>query len=152
MINQNLVFLRKRAQLTQEQAAEKIGVSRQALANWEKGNSTLDLNSCIALADLYQVSMDDLVRHSDESGVTIPPKGKYFFGTVTVGARGQIVIPKKAREVFEINEGDQLILLGDEERGLAMLPKQAMEEFIRAVSSNETVRKGGWHANEKREE
>lgn len=80
MINQNLTFLRKRAQLTQEQAAEKVGVSRQALASWEKGNSTPDLNSCIALADLYQVSMDDLVRHSDESGVTIPPKGKYFFG------------------------------------------------------------------------
>lgn len=152
MINQNLVFLRKRAQLTQEQAAEKIGVSRQALANWEKGNSTPDLNSCIALADLYQVSMDDLVRHSDESGVTIPPKGKYFFGTVTVGARGQIVIPKKARDVFEISEGDQLLILGDEERGLAMLPKQAMEEFIRAVSSNEIVRKGGWHTNEEREE
>lgn len=152
MINQNLVFLRKRAQLTQEQAAEKIGVSRQALANWEKGNSTPDLNSCIALADLYQVSMDDLVRHSDESGVTIPPKGKYFFGTVTVGARGQMVIPKKARDVFEINEGDQLLLLGDEERGLAMLPKQAIEEFVRAVSSNETVRKGGWHTHEEREE
>lgn len=152
MINQNLIFLRKRAQLTQEQAAEKVGVSRQALANWEKGNSTPDLNSCIALADLYQVSMDDLVRHSDELGVTIPPKGKYFFGTVMVGARGQIVIPKKAREVFEINEGDQLLLLGDEERGLAILPKQAMDEFMQAVSSNETVRKEGWHTHEEREE
>lgn len=152
MINQNLTFLRKKAQLTQEQVAEKIGVSRQALASWERGVSTPDLNSCVALADLYQVSMDDLVRYSNDSGIAIPPKGKYFFGSVTVGARGQIVIPKKAREVFEISIGDQLLLLGDEERGLAILPKRAMEEFVRAINSNETVRKEGWRTHEERKE
>lgn len=152
MINQNLTFLRKKAQLTQEQAAERIGVSRQALASWERGTSTPDLNSCVALADLYQVSIDDLVRYSNDSGIAIPPKGKYFFGTVTVGARGQIVIPKKAREVFDIRIGDQLLLLGDEERGLAILPKQAMEEFVQAINSNETVRKKGWRTHAEREE
>lgn len=54
-----------------------------------------------------------------------PPKGKYAW-TVTVGEKGQIVIPKQAREVFGIEPGDTLILLGDEKRGLAIPPRQAL--------------------------
>ncbi len=42
------------------------------------------------------------------------PKGKHMFGTVTVGERGQIVIPKKARTIFNIQPGDSLMVLGDE--------------------------------------
>ncbi|MGG5422517.1 AbrB/MazE/SpoVT family DNA-binding domain-containing protein [Clostridioides difficile] len=51
----------------------------------------------------------------------VPPKGKFFFGAVVVGERGQIVIPKEAREVFNINAGDKLLVLGDEERGLGIV-------------------------------
>ena len=69
------------------------------------------------MADLFGVSIDDLVGHSDASTGVIPPKGKYFFGSITVSSRGQIVIFQKAREVFHIQEGDQLLLLGDGERG-----------------------------------
>lgn len=47
------------------------------------------------------------------------PKGKYAW-TVTVGEKGQIVIPKQAREAFDIKPDDSLILLGDEKQGLAM--------------------------------
>ena len=47
------------------------------------------------------------------------PKGKYAW-TATVGEKGQIVIPKQAREVFGIKPGDTLLILGDEERGLAI--------------------------------
>ena len=45
------------------------------------------------------------------------PKGHYIFGTVKVGERGQIVIPKEARQVFDIKAGDTLIVLGDEKWG-----------------------------------
>ena len=48
-------------------------------------------------------------------------KGKYAW-TVTVGEKGQFVIPKQAREIFHIKPGDTLILLGDEKRGLAIPP------------------------------
>ena len=54
------------------------------------------------------------------------PDGKHIFGTVKVGERGQIVIPKEAREVFGIRPGDTLLLLGDVERGIAM----GMDESI----------------------
>ena len=47
------------------------------------------------------------------------PEGKYAW-TVTVGEKGQIVIPKQARDVFHISPGDTLLLLGDEEQGIAM--------------------------------
>lgn len=53
------------------------------------------------------------------------PKGKYAW-TATVGEKGQIVIPKQARELFEIKPGDTLLLLGDEERGIAIPPKGAL--------------------------
>ncbi len=51
------------------------------------------------------------------------PKGKYAW-TATVGEKGQIVIPKQARDVFGIKPGDTLLLLGDEERGIAIPPKE----------------------------
>lgn len=57
------------------------------------------------------------------------PKGKYAW-TATVGEKGQIVIPKQARELFEIRPGDTLLLLGDEERGIAIPPKGAFTELF----------------------
>ena len=60
------------------------------------------------------------------------PEGKYAW-TVTVGEKGQIVIPKQARKIFNINPGDTLVILGDENRGLAIPPKVAFAEFTQAV-------------------
>ena len=54
----------------------------------------------------------------------MPPRGKHLFGTVTVGERWQIVIPKQARELFGIEAGDALLVLGDEEQGLALLTEE----------------------------
>ncbi len=60
------------------------------------------------------------------------PKGKYAW-TATVGEKGQIVIPKQAREVFDIHPGDTLMILGDEKRGLAIPPKSAFSQFAAAI-------------------
>ena len=57
------------------------------------------------------------------------PKGKYAW-TATVGEKGQIVIPKQARDLFEIKPGDTLLLLGDEQRGIAIPPKGAFAELF----------------------
>ncbi len=57
------------------------------------------------------------------------PKGKYAW-TATVGEKGQIVIPKQARDLFEIKPGDTLLLLGDETRGIAIPPKGAFAELF----------------------
>ena len=60
------------------------------------------------------------------------PAGIYAW-TVTVGEKGQIVIPKQARELFGIRPGDSLILLADEKRGLAIPPKAAFDQLAAAV-------------------
>ncbi|HBY3357984.1 TPA: helix-turn-helix transcriptional regulator [Clostridioides difficile] len=131
MINENLKSLRKINQYTQEELAEKLNVSRQSIAKWESGESIPDICSCIKLAKLYNVKLDDLVNHSEEkTGIIVPPKGKFFFGAVVVGERGQIVIPKEAREVFNINAGDKLLVLGDEERGLGIVHQRDLINFI----------------------
>ncbi|QTD39504.1 helix-turn-helix domain-containing protein [Sporosarcina sp. Te-1] len=131
MISMNLKRLRQQHHYTQEELAEKLGVSRQVIAKWERGESTPDLQFCIQLAELYDVTLDNLVNYDEQqAGVSVPPKGKHFFGATTVSDRGQIVIPKKARELFRIEAGDTLILVGDEDRGLAIVPQQYMRGFF----------------------
>ena len=115
--------MRKLLQLTQEDLAEKLGVTRQSVAKWEAGESIPDLDKCKQLADIFGVSLDDLANYEPEEnlGLRLPPKGKHLFGLVTVGDKGQIVIPAKARKIFEISTGDQLVVLGDEGQGLALV-------------------------------
>jgi AbrB family looped-hinge helix DNA binding protein len=55
--------------------------------------------------------------------------GKYIFGVVKVGERGQIVIPKEARELYDIKAGDSLMVLGDE-KGIAMLKTEVFQNII----------------------
>lgn len=139
MISANLVFLRNTHKYSQEEVAEKIGVSRQAVAKWELGETVPDLKNSMALAELYDVTLDDLVKHdTQEMGVPIGPKGKHIFGTVTVGERGQIVIPKKARDIFSIKPGDSLMILGDEAQGLALIKTDSFVELAKEI-----MKKGG---------
>ena len=62
------------------------------------------------------------------------PKGKHMFGLVKVGEKGQIVIPKDARKIFDIKPGDSLLVLGDEEQGgLAVMKSEAFMEFAKEI-------------------
>lgn len=110
----NLRYLRQKNRFSQEEVAERIGVSRQSVAKWESGDALPDIIKCDALAELYDVSLNDLVRHDPEQeGLPIPPKDKHIFGVVTIGERGQISLPKKARELLDLQPGDTLVVLGD---------------------------------------
>ena len=71
------------------------------------------------------------------------PKGKHIFGTVKVGERGQIVIPKEAREIFDINPGDTLLVLGDEEQGIAVVKADVMKEVAVKILKGLGHFKGG---------
>ena len=134
MIGKNILTLRRLRGLTQEELAERVGVSRQAVAKWESGESTPDLASCCTLAELFRVSLDDLVHFDDQdTGLMIPPRGKHFFGSLTVGPEGQLFLPQKAPTLFGIPTGDQLLLLGDEGRGLALLHQRDLIRFAEAA-------------------
>lgn len=115
LISRNLTALRQYHKYSQEEVAEKVGVTRQAVAKWESGETVPDILNCDALAELYDVSVDTLIHYDQEKEhMPIPPRGKHLFGTVKVGERGQIVLPKKARDLFHIKQGDLLVVLGDE--------------------------------------
>ncbi|MBP0974284.1 MAG: AbrB/MazE/SpoVT family DNA-binding domain-containing protein [Oscillospiraceae bacterium] len=60
----------------------------------------------------------------------------YYAWTATVGEKGQIVIPKQARELFGIKPGDTLLLLGDLQKGLAIPPKGAFQQIYDTAFSD----------------
>lgn len=133
MISQNIVTLRRLNDLTQEELAGRLGVSRQTVAKWESGESVPDLVNAQALAALFGVTLDDLVTHSEEvAGFPVPPRGKHIFGIVRMGERGQIVIPKKARDVFDLTAGSELLVLGDESQGIALQKVEDAEVMLEA--------------------
>ena len=133
MLKENISMLRNVNGYSQEEVAEKIGISRQAYAKWEKGETVPDVERCQKLAELYGVTIDSLVNLSNKIGTTtlLPgPKGKHIFGTAKINDRGQVVIPKKARELFGINSGDALVVLGDEAEGIAIIKADMFEKRL----------------------
>ncbi|MCI7767652.1 MAG: helix-turn-helix transcriptional regulator [Oscillospiraceae bacterium] len=134
MMESNLKRLRKQSGLSQEQVAEKLNVSRQAVAKWESGDSLPDIYNCRALADLYDITIDSLFDAvTDSKKKDIRPRGKHIFGAIRVGKDGMVKLPKKALRVFDLKEGDTLLALGDEEQGGIALCKTAF--FIEVLKS-----------------
>lgn len=131
-IAENLRYLRTKSKLSQEDVAWAVGVTRQAVAKWESGTSLPDILNCEALASLFEVSLNDLVRHDPEqAGMPIAPLNKHIFGTVTIGDRGQIVLPKKARDTFALSSGDTLVVLGDTNPSTAGIALISSDVFLR---------------------
>ena len=121
MISKNLKYLRDKNEMTQELFAEKLGVSRQTVAKWENGDSLPDIEKCTEIAMMFKVSLDAFAICSldeQDDSQSNESSGKYVFGIVKVGERGQVVIPKRAREVYNIKPGDRLLSVGDE-KGMA---------------------------------
>jgi len=139
MLKENLAMLRNVHGYSQEQTAQHIGISRQAYAKWESGETVPDIEKCAKLAELYGTTIDSLIKTHEVEGVgaILPgPVGKDIWGTVTIGNRGQMVIPKAAREKFNLKAGDRLIV-GSDEVGIALIPLDAFRkqmEFVMELS------------------
>ncbi len=95
----------------------------------------------MAVADVFGVTMDDLVHYTkeDHMGLHIPPKGKHIFGMVKVGDKGQIVIPAKARKIFDMHPGDSLIVLGDEGQGIAIIKEEGLLDLLKCAKSDNGI-------------
>ena len=137
MFADNLVDLRKYHAMSQEELAERIGVSRQTLSKYETGESLPDIEKCKALADVFGITVDDLISYEKTAGMglMVPPRGKHIFGMVRVGEKGQIVIPAKARKIFDIKPGDNLVVLGDEGQGIALLKEENLLQMLHMARS-----------------
>lgn len=133
MIDANIRFLRKHENLSQEEFAERFGVSRQSVAKWESGESTPDLQKCREIAEYYDISIDTLVTVPLE-GTELneaSTDGKYIFGMVKMGDDGEVTIPAYAREVFGINPGDRLMVMGDTVKGGIALAKISLGNLFK---------------------
>lgn len=134
MFKENLISLRKLNHMSQEELAEKLGISRQTLSKYETGESIPDIERSKAIADAFGVSLDELVNYENgPDSLPVPPKGRHAFGVVKVGEKGQIVIPAKARKVFDIQAGDNLIVLGDEAQGIALIKEKDFTAMVEEV-------------------
>ena len=135
MFKDNLAALRKLHGFSQDELADRIGITRQTMSKYETGESLPDIEKCKLLADIFGTTVDDLINYdssdSENLGLNVPPKGKYVFGLVKVGEKGQIVIPAKARKVFDINPGDSLLVLGDEGQGIAIIKEKGLLDLLR---------------------
>lgn len=60
------------------------------------------------------------------------PNGKFAW-MVKIGEKGQFVIPKEARDLFDLQPGSEILVLGDEKRGIAILPKEMQQEYITKI-------------------
>ena len=138
MFKDNLIELRKLNGMSQDELADRIGVSRQTVSKYETGESLPDIEKCKRIAEVFSVSMDDLINYERNNknnlGLNVPPKGKHIFGMVKVGDKGQSVIPAEARKIFDINPGDNLIVLGDESQGIAIVKEKGLMDLLRLAT------------------
>lgn len=131
-VNQ-LKLMRTRKGFTQEQVAELVGVSRQAVAKWEKGETLPDIESCIRLSDLYGIPLDALVRGLKEEKK--PGEGQQMFGIAKMNDKGQITLPVQIRERFGLKPGCTILVLADTEKGIALVNTAAYEDGSAATAA-----------------
>lgn len=143
MLKDNLIMLRNIHGFSQEMLAEKIGISRQAYAKWESGATIPDIEKCKRLADVYGITIDSLLKSETIDGKTaIPPapKGKNIWGSVTINERGQLVIPKAVRDIFGLTGGQRLIVLSDDQEGIALVPAEVFEAKVKEAMNFASIK------------
>jgi AbrB family looped-hinge helix DNA binding protein len=143
MLKDNLIMLRNINGLSQEDIAGEINISRQAYAKWESGATIPDIEKCKRLADYYGVSLDSLMKTEtiDGKGMLPPaPIGKNIWGSVTINERGQLVIPKAVRERFGLTGGQRLIVLSDDNEGIALVPAESFENRVKQAMEYASVK------------
>lgn len=118
-LTDNLRILRQKEGYSQEAVAELIGVSRQAVAKWEMGESLPDLPNTVKLATLFKVSLDKLVLQSMNE--SLPGEKGKIMGVLEINESGQIVLPNEVMKLFDIHTGENVLLLADKAQGIAIM-------------------------------
>ena len=128
MLSENIYTLRRKHGLSQEQLAEKIGVSRQAISKWEGGLSTPELDKLMALSECFQITIDELTGNqvmracdnaAQENEGSAPHKAREskigiwlcFTGAVCLIAFGILMVIRPS-SVSQINESSMITLNG----------------------------------------
>lgn len=86
-LEEQIKHYRKQAGLSQEKMAEKIGVSRQAITKWENGTGTPDIANLMAIADLFQISVDELLSNEKSEKSSLITSMKVVLNTILMVRR-----------------------------------------------------------------
>ena len=86
-LEEQIKHYRKQAGLSQEKMAEKIGVSRQAITKWENGAGTPDIANLMAIADLFQISVDELLSNEKSEKSSLITSMKVVLNTILMVRR-----------------------------------------------------------------
>lgn len=122
-IAENLRIMRQKYGYTLEALAEIITVSRQTVAKWESGDSHPDIMNCIKLANLYKMSLDELVNkplHAVQKNDFAPENGR-ICGVLDISEESMIKLPASVLDMFELKCGDKVLLLADKSQGMALV-------------------------------
>ena len=117
---------RKKNGYTQDEIAEKLGVSRQAVAKWERGESVPDIESVVLLAGIFGVTVDVLIKSTEAVG----NGQQYMFGLAKLNDKGQITLPVECRRVFGVEPGDLILVLGDTDKGIALVKMEGEDVLL----------------------
>ena len=78
-----------------------------------------------------------MINHTNHTrGVNMNIQDGKYAWMIKIGEKGQFVIPKEARELFTLQPGDEILVLGDKERGIAILPKTKQQDYIKQIFSD----------------
>lgn len=141
-MNEYLKKLRQHAKMTQEELAERLNVSRQSVAKWESGDSVPDVLKCSEIANIFDISVEQVVLMFMDKNEKpdLKPKRKYIFGKCII-EDNKITIPDEAMNVFGLKNGSELVLLGDLDQGLALSTLESINDFMKEF--NEAPTYGG---------
>ena len=95
----------------------------------------LEINSHTITVDMYIKLWYDYSYQSYKGEANMNIRDGKYAWMVKIGEKGQFVIPKEARELFDFQPGDEILVLGDSERGIAILPKAKQQDTIKQVFS-----------------
>ncbi|WP_429951084.1 helix-turn-helix domain-containing protein [Enterococcus sp. AZ101] len=133
-IANNILYLRRINNMSVEKLSNELNISRQAVAKWEHNESIPDVLNCIALAELFDVTIDELLHFDgSNSNISMAPKGKHFFGTTIIEKDRKITIPEEAIKMLNLEIGNELVVLGDENPDTAGIALVSKKEFMKTT-------------------
>ena len=102
----------------------------------ESGESVPDITKCNELAKIFDLEINDIANLfiPQTENKTLRPKNKYVFGVSKI-INNKIIIPNEAMTIFNIKNGDELVILGDTTQGIALIPKKGYEEFFDMINN-----------------
>ena len=124
----HILKIRRKHRMSKSGFAEVIGVTRQTVSNWENGTTTPSANMIARIAYALGEPIEEITHVEKYKKTEVGPKERYFLGKAKVNKSGKLLLGKEILETLDMRPGDELLVLGDIERGIELLPVDELWE------------------------